>query len=349
LTALHGASLGSLDEIVGAISAVPALVPGGQSPGEAFTKGRGQFNAEIEDFSNRNPKTALGLQIGGGLASGVGAPAALGALRGGGKLATFLKGLGVATGEGAFAGAASAEPGSRGAGAAGGAALGAVFGTAGPAISSTARAVKGGTKGLFNLIKRTLQGTKKARPSATSIETGVEGANALAEEILRPDTNFNPETLFGNEFVSGSIRRQRAREPKFTLADHPVFTDLIDDADRIIASTSVGERLGASAGINLAEEVAGQAGVAAISPKLGLAKIVGSRLLRGRSQREILKTRAVAKWLSDKGNSTDPKEIDEVLSFIQEALRGAPTPGRPSIGAGFTGPAVQQLVESLDQ
>lgn len=350
LTGLHGASLGSLDEIVGAISAVPALVPGGQSPGEAFTQGREQFKAEVDDFSNRNPKTALGLEIGGGLASGVGAPVALGALKGGTKLATFLKGIGVGAGEGAFAGAASAEPGKRGQGAAVGTAIGTAFGTAGPAISSTARAAGRGTVGLKNIFMRILRGTKKDPPSAQSVETAIDGTQAIVNEFRSPDTDFNPEVLMGNRLVNGSIERARALDSKFTLADHPAFFRLVDDADNVIARTSVAESRAGTAGSNLSKEASDLSGTAAFSPKLAGLKLLGRRLFAGSAQEELLQNRATSKWLSDRLHSSKPEDIDEVMRLINELLQ-APSfvPGRPSIGAGFTGPAVQQLVESLDR
>ena len=129
------------DEIAGAADAVGAMVPGGQSPSEAYRNTRNAVANTNTALRETRPGEALATELGTGLVAGAGtglaaaralpgalAPA-IGALNKALPATTFLGRLGrnAATGAtlGAVGGAAGAEPGERGGGAASGAAWGA--------------------------------------------------------------------------------------------------------------------------------------------------------------------------------------------------------------------------------
>lgn len=131
-TAAQGATLGFADELEGLARGAAALLPGGQSPAEAYRAGVEAARADIERFREEHPVASLALEAGGGLALG-----GAGALRSGGAAAArsllrraVAAPIGRGAVEGAVAGAGAAEGGvgERVLGAAGGAALGAATG-----------------------------------------------------------------------------------------------------------------------------------------------------------------------------------------------------------------------------
>jgi hypothetical protein len=120
-SALQGATFNFSDEIVGAGRA--ALDPN-LTYGDAVAEERGQ----LQDFRKANPKSAFGLELAGGLASGLGAAGA--ATRGASTAAQAVpRLLASGVGGGAVAGAGAGESaGGRAGMAAGGAALGGILG-----------------------------------------------------------------------------------------------------------------------------------------------------------------------------------------------------------------------------
>jgi hypothetical protein len=145
MSALQGASLGTSDEVYGAARAVGALVPGGQSPAEAYSEHTTGAREYLSEFGEDHPF----LRAGGDLAGGLGAALATGGIglgvRGaatgarGVSAAGRLARVGAVEGAviGGVEGAARAEggPGSRLVAGAGGAAAGGAFGAAAGALT----------------------------------------------------------------------------------------------------------------------------------------------------------------------------------------------------------------------
>lgn len=65
-----GLSMGLNDEAAGVLNAIPALVPGGRSPQEAYVSGRDAVRQSKEAFSGENPNLAMMSEMAGGLVTG---------------------------------------------------------------------------------------------------------------------------------------------------------------------------------------------------------------------------------------------------------------------------------------
>lgn len=66
----QGATLGFADEIAGALGAIPAAIQTGNSVPEAYRGIRDAARQQRSDFAERNPGTALGAELAGGLLTG---------------------------------------------------------------------------------------------------------------------------------------------------------------------------------------------------------------------------------------------------------------------------------------
>ena len=125
--ALQGLTMGGADELGSLVGASAAKigglfggVGGDESFGDIYDKMMASEKAKREAFSTANPKTALGLELAGGLATGVTGGAKLipalaktKMLANTGRLATPLASVVAGSGEGALAGALSADQGNR--------------------------------------------------------------------------------------------------------------------------------------------------------------------------------------------------------------------------------------------
>lgn len=159
-TGLQGLTFGLSDEFGAAVRSLPALLPGGQSFGEAYRENVEAARAGLEQFREEHPIGSIGTEILGGLAGG-GAGAIRGALASGGRAALRSAGRSAAQRalaqpvvrgavEGAVAGAGTAEGGlgDRTVGAVGGGILG---GTTGGVITGLGalRGARGRAQGRF--------------------------------------------------------------------------------------------------------------------------------------------------------------------------------------------------------
>lgn len=168
LGASQGATFGFGDELYGALRGAGALVPGGQSPMEAYGAGRDQVRTMLDTARREDPwATGLG-ELGGGLltggtgmarsAAGMGLRAGLTRAAGMGAAMGGTAGYGYSEGDPLAAamsgGDIASEAAQAGVDAALGTAAGGVIGTALPAIGAAARSV-----GRF-LIKRTGAGKR---------------------------------------------------------------------------------------------------------------------------------------------------------------------------------------------
>ncbi len=72
----QGLTFGFSDELAGALAAGAAMMPGGVSPGDAYTMRRDLERQRLEEFAEEHPWVALASEAGGGLLTGVGAGAA---------------------------------------------------------------------------------------------------------------------------------------------------------------------------------------------------------------------------------------------------------------------------------
>lgn len=112
-TWIQGLTMGGGDEMRAAIRAVPALMPGGESPREAFTRAHAEENADIQRIHQENPRAAPLVQAAGGLLPAA-VPLAAGATAvraGGGILNAAARGAGAGALEGGIFGALSADGG----------------------------------------------------------------------------------------------------------------------------------------------------------------------------------------------------------------------------------------------
>lgn len=72
-TAVQGATLGWGDEAEGVVGALRALVPGGQSPRQAYRAATDEARADVRDFRTDNPVAGTAIEIAAGLPIGVAA------------------------------------------------------------------------------------------------------------------------------------------------------------------------------------------------------------------------------------------------------------------------------------
>ena len=138
--ALQGVTFGWSDEIGNAIASIPAALMTGENVGKVFNSMQEQSDLDAKNYKENNPKTALGLEIAGGVATGVVGGAKLAATKGAQLLTNpIARNSAVGAAEGAIYGAGSSDTGEKTEGAATGAAIGAV---AAPVIASGANAIK---------------------------------------------------------------------------------------------------------------------------------------------------------------------------------------------------------------
>lgn len=141
----QGASFNFGDELMGAVRGITDDF--GSSPGLTIGEGIADERTQLDAFRTAHPKTALGLELGGGLATGIGAAKALG----GAPRAILASGVG----GGAIAGAGAGEGvAGRLVGAGLGATIGAGLGAAGSAIANSAagRAAGRGSRSLMDFL-----------------------------------------------------------------------------------------------------------------------------------------------------------------------------------------------------
>lgn len=141
----QGATLSWGDEIASGIRALAeGVVPGGPTMGEAYRASMDIEKEGLDKYRSAHPKTALGLELGGGLVSGLAATAATGGLGGAALTPTLTRAIATGAGIGAMEGAGSASGGlgQRTLGAGKGAALGA----------ATTGALGGAAKGVRKLL-----------------------------------------------------------------------------------------------------------------------------------------------------------------------------------------------------
>lgn len=220
-----GATFGFNDEIAGAADAIGAMVPGGQSPGQAYRNTTTAIRGVQDAYRAENPKKALAAELGGGLALSAIAPAAR--LATGGKLlagslavpkalqaTTKLGRLGQTVGagaaSGALAGAGGAEEGNRLRGAAIGGATGAalVLGLAGAAswTKAVARRIGLGPKAAASPMGRAqaavgLQTADDA--AAMRVADAVEAGGRTIDEVLDPNASLDPTAMLADVDVGG--------------------------------------------------------------------------------------------------------------------------------------------------
>lgn len=145
----QGATLGLSDEVAGLARGAMAMVPGGMSPVEAYVQGRDRVRNQTDLMRAEKPKTAMGLEMAGGILPAM-ATGGLGGARATGSLIARMAKTGGKMGalgalEGGVYGANAAEGGigERAVGALGGAAMGGaaggLLGFAGPAVGQLGR------------------------------------------------------------------------------------------------------------------------------------------------------------------------------------------------------------------
>lgn len=214
------------DEIAGAADAVGAMVPGGRSPGEAYTATRDAVRMTNDAYARENPKTALALEVGGSLAGAVGTGLAASTVKIPAALTGAAKVLGYAPaatramriGQGATAGAAfgglagagGAEEGNRLRGAATGAALGAGLGTglgvAATGIGAAARRVGLGPRAPGTRLgagQRAVGMATADDAAALRVADAVETGGRTVEGVLSPDAALDPTAVLADTDVGG--------------------------------------------------------------------------------------------------------------------------------------------------
>jgi len=140
----QGATLGFSDELAGAAGAtigkmLPESIgglPSGTSWGDAYQGIRNQALQNKEAFAQRNPKTSMALELGGGVATGglgAGRAAFSQAVQG---VPKYMRYAAAGAGPGAVAGAGYADPGERTEGAVTGGVIGGAVGASVPAVAN---------------------------------------------------------------------------------------------------------------------------------------------------------------------------------------------------------------------
>lgn len=129
----QGGTFGWGDEIVGALGALGAGMPGSEAYGQAYERIRSREDRLANQFAQENPKAAFAGQVFGGFGTGGAGRALVGRLLPGAQAAwqsmsPWLRAPVTGAAAGGAAGAGMAQPDERGTGAAAGAALGAGLG-----------------------------------------------------------------------------------------------------------------------------------------------------------------------------------------------------------------------------
>lgn len=145
--AAHGASFGLTDEMFGALRAVAAAVPGGDSPGEAYRENRDAARGHLSSAREEMPLASGLSELTGGAAL-PGGIVAKGIARGAGIGRAALRGAATGAAGGAAYGAGSAEEDRVQGGIVGGLLGGVTGGVAGGAGSAATRAIRGMRAGL---------------------------------------------------------------------------------------------------------------------------------------------------------------------------------------------------------
>lgn len=199
-SALQGATLNFGDELTAATRAALSRVPGGAPP-ISYPEAVAEERASLRGFREENPKTAIGLELGGGLLSGLGVArtATAGvpmAARAGRVLASGLGG-------GAVAGAGAGE-GMRGrtTGAAVGAGIGGLLGAIGSKVATSGvadRAVRTGRR-LSDVLEETGAAMSGAIPEGSASASVTPDFTAAAQRAtiraIAPEGDFvKPRSL----------------------------------------------------------------------------------------------------------------------------------------------------------
>ena len=227
--AVKGFTSNFSDEIAGAADAVGAMVPGGKSPGEAYTATRDAIRMTNDAYAAENPKTALAAELGGALLGGVGtglsaARVAPGVLGAGLKAAKIVpattrlgrlgQGVAIGAGSGAVAGAGGAEEGNRlrgaGTGAAFGAAAAGTLGAAGTAIGAGARrlglgprAASGPVGGAQRAAGDVLGTMDADQAAAARVSDVLDAGKKKVEDVLAPNAPLDPTSVLADVDVGG--------------------------------------------------------------------------------------------------------------------------------------------------
>lgn len=312
----RGASLGFLPEIDAGVRAgvLDPLVGDDSLPfGERFDQHRDQFNAEQGQFNEENPVLSTGLEIAGGLSTGVGStklfnPTSLPKIAIGGSI------------EGAIAGAGFAGEDER----ATGAVLGGITG------GLTAPVMSMLLSPIFNLVRKRAPGGRKLAESAEDLagELNLERRLGIAEEIgIRP---LPAQAV--DDPVANQIQRGLSRNPSFSAP----FLDLVEgnqqQANQIISNAlGIGSRRKVSQEVfGLAEEQAGKAfndvldnaPSLTISPmfKTKIKSIADNFILDGTSTVNIAgKVNQLTKWANE--GTVDAQQIQRFLSRNSKSLK----------------------------
>ncbi len=208
---LQGASLGFSDELRGAAQALGAILPGGQSPADAYTSGRNAERAALEQFKSEHPALAGGSELVGGLALPVGAT-----VRGATAAAKV--------GRGALAGGLSAGGHAMGVG------EGSVAERAGGAIAPTAFGALGGAAlgGFAAAIPKAARWagltTKASRNKAADF--------AIADALTRTGQTSDDVMIRAAEFA------YKGKKPLFVEVLGPAGLDVLDNLGPLPAKTA---------------------------------------------------------------------------------------------------------------
>lgn len=189
-TLVSGLTSGANDELTGAVQAVGAALPGGRSPGQAYTFFRDASRARKADLARSNPGVATLLEMAGGLPT----IAATGGAALAGKapmLAQMARGAGAGAAMGAVSGAGHADEGNKLTGIVFGGGLGALAGGLIPPVATGIQNAARNT-GVTNILQRVpgvnmLPGMKRRADDALIRAASREGTS-LPGVLNRPVT-----------------------------------------------------------------------------------------------------------------------------------------------------------------
>jgi hypothetical protein len=224
--AVQGISTPFADEIAGAADAVGAMIPGGQSPGEAYRSTRDAIAGTNAARREVYPGQSAALEIGGGVASGIaGGVGAARAIPGAaapvvnaigrmlpattkmGRLGRTVAATGTA---GAVAGAGGAEPGERDRGALVGGAFGVAGGTAlqaaGGMGGALVRRLGFGPRAPETVVGRLRSAVGAQTPEQAAVDRitrEVEASGRTVEDVLAPTADLDPTAMLADVDVGG--------------------------------------------------------------------------------------------------------------------------------------------------
>lgn len=226
--AAHGATLGFSDEAGGGLAAIGALLPGGESPGQAYRRVRDINRNTQKAFGAEHPAANVALNVAGGVLNPVGrikGPVTAGKVAGTGALVGGLAGLG--TGEGDLASQLKST--------AIGATAGAVIPTAAYGVGKGAAWVAPRLARLFGYVTEGQRNKAAEEAILTAIQRSgqkVEDVLARAEEIAQGGGTpslaeamgpAGPMALdrlapVGNEIAGQASRAAASAEPELASA-----------------------------------------------------------------------------------------------------------------------------------